>query len=353
MKIKIIGAGSIGNHMAYASRCLSFDTTVEDISYDALSRMRNDIYPSRYGKWDKRINLTISKKKDEVKYDIVVIGTPPDTHYNILKKILKGNPSAVLIEKPLCKPTNKEINFFKNHLLNYKIKFFCGYNHTIGKAALKIRKLLQKKDVGKIISIDVDWREHWQGIFKAHPWLNGPSDTYLGFWKRGGGALSEHSHGINIWQFLANSQSVSKIYSINSNISYKKLNKSNYDDIAFINLKSSNNIMGRVVQDVVTLPVKKNARILTQNAYLEWHCERSKGFDEVLFKPHNKKEKIYYFKKTRADDFILELKHLKEVLENKTYINSPLNIKNAIETMDVIYSSHKSSKTKKNIIIPK
>ena len=213
----------------------------------------------------------------------MVIGTPPDTHYNILKKILKGNPRAVLIEKPLCRPTNKEINFFKNHLLNYKIKFFCGYNHTIGKAALKIRKLLQKKDVGKIISIDVDWREHWQGIFKAHPWLNGPSDTYLGFWKRGGGALSEHSHGINIWQFLANSQSVSKIYSINSNISYKKLNKSNYDDIAFINLKSSNNIMGRVVQDVVTLPVKKSARILTQNAYLEWHCERSKGFDEVIY----------------------------------------------------------------------
>ena len=43
----------------------------------------------------------------------MVIGTPPDTHYNILKKILKGNPSAVLIEKPLCKPTNKEINFLK------------------------------------------------------------------------------------------------------------------------------------------------------------------------------------------------------------------------------------------------
>ena len=32
----------------------------------------------------------------------MVIGTPPDTHYNILKKILKGNPRAVLIEKPLC-----------------------------------------------------------------------------------------------------------------------------------------------------------------------------------------------------------------------------------------------------------
>ena len=50
MKIKIIGAGSIGNHMAFASRSLSFDTTVADISNDALKRMKFDIYPSRYGK---------------------------------------------------------------------------------------------------------------------------------------------------------------------------------------------------------------------------------------------------------------------------------------------------------------
>ena len=94
MKIKIIGAGSIGNHMAYASRCLSFDTTVEDISYDALSRMRN-IYPSDMENGIK-INLTISKKK--MKLNIVVIENSPDTHYNILKKILKDNQSAVLIE---------------------------------------------------------------------------------------------------------------------------------------------------------------------------------------------------------------------------------------------------------------
>ena len=91
MKIKIIGAGSIGNHMAYASRCLSFDTTVEDISYDALSRMRNDIYPSRYGKWDKKIIL-LEKPTDSF-VDIEIIGTPPNTHANLLIERLKINNS--------------------------------------------------------------------------------------------------------------------------------------------------------------------------------------------------------------------------------------------------------------------
>ena len=59
-----------------------------------------------------------------------------------------------------------------------------------------------KANLNEIKYIDVEIREHWQGIFNAHPWLDGPQDSYLGFWKKGGGAISEHSHGINIWQFF-------------------------------------------------------------------------------------------------------------------------------------------------------
>ena len=73
MKIKIIGAGSIGNHMAYASRYLSFDTTVSDISKVALNRMKNDIYPSRYGEWDNKIKLINENIYDNISYDIIII----------------------------------------------------------------------------------------------------------------------------------------------------------------------------------------------------------------------------------------------------------------------------------------
>ena len=42
---------------------------------------------------------------------------------------------------------------------------------------------------GKPLFIDVEFREHWEGIFKAHEWLDGPQDSYLGFSQRGGGAI--------------------------------------------------------------------------------------------------------------------------------------------------------------------
>ena len=52
MKIKIIGAGSIGNHLGHAARNLEWDVTIVDIDPLALKEPKS-IYPSRYGEWDK------------------------------------------------------------------------------------------------------------------------------------------------------------------------------------------------------------------------------------------------------------------------------------------------------------
>ena len=55
--VKIYGAGSIGNHMANASRAIGMKVDVVDIDEAALNRMKCDIYPSRYGAWDENISL--------------------------------------------------------------------------------------------------------------------------------------------------------------------------------------------------------------------------------------------------------------------------------------------------------
>ena len=59
MKVKIIGAGSIGNHLGHAARQLGWDVTIVDIDPLALKRTKESIYPSRYGEWDKNIILMI------------------------------------------------------------------------------------------------------------------------------------------------------------------------------------------------------------------------------------------------------------------------------------------------------
>ena len=86
--ILIIGAGSIGNHFANANRSLGFDVYVSDKYPAALNRMKNQIYPKRYKKWDKEICLLKFEKKELKKLpliDLVIIGTPPASHFEVYR----------------------------------------------------------------------------------------------------------------------------------------------------------------------------------------------------------------------------------------------------------------------------
>ena len=45
MNVLIFGAGSIGNHLANASRNLDWNVTIFDIDQKALKRTKEEIYP--------------------------------------------------------------------------------------------------------------------------------------------------------------------------------------------------------------------------------------------------------------------------------------------------------------------
>ena len=61
-KIKIIGAGSIGNHFANAGIKLGWDVSIFDVDKEALQRTKNKIYPSRYGSWDRKNKIIRNKQ---------------------------------------------------------------------------------------------------------------------------------------------------------------------------------------------------------------------------------------------------------------------------------------------------
>ena len=84
MKIKVIGAGSAGNHIAYALTTLREikEITITDISKKALLRSKNQIFIKRYGKWSKKLKLELENEnlKKSNFYDGVVISSPPEYH---------------------------------------------------------------------------------------------------------------------------------------------------------------------------------------------------------------------------------------------------------------------------------
>src|SRR5580704_4651494 len=100
MKVKIYGAGSIGNHHARACREMGWDVTVVDTDPAALERMKNDIYPKRYGAWDESIQLVTADKQPRGGFDVVYFGVPPHVRLKLAQEVLKEEPKIMQLEKP-------------------------------------------------------------------------------------------------------------------------------------------------------------------------------------------------------------------------------------------------------------
>src|SRR3989344_2988469 len=102
-KVKIYGAGSCGNHLAQASRRKGWDVSIVDASTESLRRMREDMYPARYGVWDLAIKQFVSGEEPMGGVDVVFIATPPDVRLDIAFGGLKNDhPRILALEKPLC-----------------------------------------------------------------------------------------------------------------------------------------------------------------------------------------------------------------------------------------------------------
>ena len=81
-KVLIFGAGSIGNHMANAALKIKCEVYITDIKFSVLQRMKQYVFPSRYGGWNKSIKIINYKEVflNKNNFDLVIIGTPPNTH---------------------------------------------------------------------------------------------------------------------------------------------------------------------------------------------------------------------------------------------------------------------------------
>ena len=350
MKVKILGAGSIGNHLAHASRQLGWSVDICDVDPAALDRTRNMIFPSRYGKWDEKIRLFEKKDAPKGEYDLIFIGTPPDVHLTLAIEALDEKPRAILIEKPVCGPNLELADEFYNSSEKLGIAAFVGYDHVVGKASRIASTTANLSELGKALTLDVEFREEWSGIFGAHPWLSGPRDSYLGFSDRGGGASSEHSHAANLWQFFASEIGAGRIVEVQAMLDFVEDSRIKYDRLCVMNFRTESGLIGRCVQDVVTHPPRKWARIQYVNGHVELQVGKEPGVDLVSSLLPGRIQQDHRISKTRPDDFIEELKHIQSALSSDPK-QSPIHIKNGLNTALVISAAHLSNKTGRKVMI--
>ncbi len=350
MRVKILGAGSIGNHLSHASRSLGWDVDLCDVDAAALERTRSQIYPGRYGKWDVGIQTFKASEAPSGGYDLIFIGTPPDAHVQLAMNAIRELPRAVLVEKPFCTPELEGAQPVYELARQEGVAVFTGYDHVVGKASEHFGEIVRGGSLGRIETLDVEFREFWGGIFAAHPWLSGPSETYLGFWKRGGGASGEHSHAANLWQHFAHVIGAGRVVEVSAMMDLVADGKVDYDKLCVLHLRTESGLIGRVVQDVVTNPPRKWARAQGREGYAEWHCAYRPGIDAVLCGSDKGQTEETLFEKTRPADFIQELRHIEASLRGNPAA-SPISISRGLDTMLVVAAAHKSAREKRAIAI--
>ncbi len=341
-KVKIHGAGSIGNHLANACRVMGWAVDVCDLDRMALDRTRTRIYPQRYGAWDESIRLFPSAEAPKGGYDFIFIGTPPNSHLDLALEALLEKPRALHIEKPLCPPDLSRTPNLHQEAKAGGTAVFVGYNHVVAPSVVKLEEFLKKANMGTVETLDVEFREHWGGIFSAHPWLSGPADSYLGFWAKGGGASGEHSHALNLWQHFAHVIGAGRVVAVDAMMDFVRKDGADYDKICAFHLRTESGLMGRCVQDVVTSPSRKWGRIQGSNGFGEFHINHKPGSDLITLKSGNAEAQDHSFAKTRPDDFIVELKHMAEVLEGRRS-TSPISLERGLDTLLVLVAAHRSA----------
>lgn len=350
-RVKVYGAGSIGNHLANASRRKGWAVDICDTDPAALKRTREMIYPGRYGAWDESIGLHLNASAPVGGYDLIVIGTPPESHMKLAREAVKEKPAAILVEKPVCIPDLSSAQAMYEEAQAAGVKVFVGYDHAVGKSARLVTNLLRQQAIGKLDTLDVEFREFWGGIFAAHPWLDGPADSYLGYWRRGGGACGEHSHAINLWQSFAHAAGAGRIVEVSANLHYVSDGKADYDKLCLMEIKTESGLLGRVVQDVVTRPTRKWGRAQGALGYIEWLCGSKPGTDTVIIAKDVGEVTTTDIQKTRPDDFVEELSHIETTLAAGDAANSPIAIERGLDSMLVVAACHKSSAERRTIEI--
>jgi len=352
--VLVIGAGSIGNHLAFACRQKGWNVDLYDNDPEALQRTQQDIYPSRYGQWDDEICL-LEEQSFRQGYDLVIIGTPPDTHLSIASKLARDlNVRLMLIEKPLCGPDLQGLKALRDQLDSTGCFALVGYNHIFCQNTKIAEELISSEAFGVPLSLHVRWLEHWGGIFAAHPWLPGPEASYLGHWRRGGGACGEHSHAISLWQHFSNVLGQGDIAQVSASMKIVETEGVCYDETAQALVRSDRGLIGSIIQDVVTAPAEKTMRIQFENGFLEWEANADPSHDAVRFACQGKPQEVRLIKKTRPDDFRGQIDHIEDLLSGRTKAEaSPNALSQGISVMQVVSAAYESSSSGASFQIPK
>lgn len=125
--------------------------------------------------------------------EVVIVCTPPDSHYQYAKMALAAN-KHVLVEKPFTQ-NSKQSGLLLEIARNSETILRCGFNHRFHPSLLELKKKIEDGVLGKIkysrSLYGMGLRENYHNEWRANPRI-----------AAGGQFMEQGSHLVDLMQFL-------------------------------------------------------------------------------------------------------------------------------------------------------
>ncbi len=302
MKILICGAGSIGTR--HAKNLIA-------LKHDVAFYTKREKSPIKNTLCFKKLTDAFAKFKPEITY----ITNVTSLHIKTALYAAKKN-SAIFIEKPLA---NKKTNVKKliNIIKKKKIINMVGYMMRFHPAITIIKKMIIKKELGKIFHFYSEWGEYLPNWHKNENYKK----SYAAKKNLGGGAALTLSHDLDLVFYLFRGIKNATISKTNIGLNINAETSANL----FIEFK--NKISGLVHLDYLQKKKSRYLKIIGTKKIVEFF------YDKNYIKIYNYKKNVYKkFKKFKRNDmFVLQTKYFLKNYKNK--IQCSPNIKGSYELL--------------------
>jgi len=339
--ILVIGYGSIGRRHIFN---ILKNTNFKIIVISKRNKIiKNDFKQIPQNILDNRLEISDSLEKSFLQNPkIAFISNETSKHISVGIKLAKKGID-IFIEKPLSNSLN-DIKEFEKIIINKKLISMVGCNFRFFPPFKEIKKLVDKKIMGQIYSIQLENNSY---LPDWHPYEN-YEKGYAANKNLGGGVTLTQIHELDYlcWIFGLPIE----VTTIMDKISTLKID---VDDISESIIKFANSSIAKIHLDFIQRPFYKSCKIIGSKGIISWNSDENKIklFDSKKQKWNEHKILNNYKLSSKKINqmYVDELLYFLNCVKKR---NQPMNnLSEARTILNVALSMKKSSNLKKTIQI--